>query len=336
MILRIRAFILLTGLSSIFGCAKEYSCEDCILKGPPAVETIQITDVTINSASFHGELLATGGLLISDFGFCWATHPLPDISDNRINKGQTDSLQVFVSNQTGLTENQTYYVRAFAINDSGTVYGKELSFITLADPLKECLIAYYPFNGNTNDESGNNNNGIANGGLLTADKNGIPGKAYSFSGSDYIRVPNSTSLSGISNSFSISAWVYNENPEAYIVCKAADGGPDMQFRLYADGGGIHFANFNNAADFSNTLQPTSSWKHITVTCDGITAKCYINGILVSTSSLHGDPSVSNNNTDMYIGADTHNVTEFFTGKLDEIRIYCRVLSINEINELYNL
>ena len=75
------------------GCTKEYSCEDCIPKGPPTVETIQITDITYNAASFHGELLKTGGLSVIDFGFCWATHPVPTISDNKRSKGQTDSLQ---------------------------------------------------------------------------------------------------------------------------------------------------------------------------------------------------------------------------------------------------
>ena len=47
------------------------------------------------------------------------------------------------------------------------------------------LVGYWPFNGNANDESGNGNNGTVNGATLTADRNGVANKAYSF---DYTTV----------------------------------------------------------------------------------------------------------------------------------------------------
>ena len=48
------------------------------------------------------------------------------------------------------------------------------------------LIAWYPFNGNANDESGNGNNGTVNGATLTIDRNGNSDNAYSFNGSSFI------------------------------------------------------------------------------------------------------------------------------------------------------
>ena len=45
-----------------------------------------------------------------------------------------------------------------------------------------CLVAYYPFNGNANDESGNGNNGTVNGAILSADRFGVANNAYSFDG----------------------------------------------------------------------------------------------------------------------------------------------------------
>ncbi len=328
-----KVFILFA-LFLILGCAKEYSCEDCIPPEPPEVKTTQITGITISSAIFHGELTKTGKLLITDHGFCWATYPVPVITDNKISLGQTDSLQSFSRTQAGLTPNQIYYVRAFATNSIATVYGEELMFKTLNDPLKECLVAYYPFNGNTSDESGNNNHGVATGGSLSTDRNNNPARAFIFDGDDYIKVLNSSSLSSIGSSFTVTAWVFNQDPEAYIVCKSAFNGPDMQFRFYTDGGGLHFANYRKAADFSNTLTPAGTWKHIAVTCDGTIAKFYLNGGLVSTSTLHDDASVANPTTDLYIGADTHNVTEYFRGKLDEIRIYCRVLNDSDVFKIF--
>ena len=50
----------------------------------------------------------------------------------------------------------------------------------------EGLVAWYPFNGNANDESGNGNNGTVNGATLTTDKDGNENSAYSFDGNDDI------------------------------------------------------------------------------------------------------------------------------------------------------
>lgn len=204
----------------------------------------------------------------------------------------------------------------------------------LPDPLKAGLIAYYPFNGNTNDESGNNNHGVAFGGVLTTDMDGNANKAFGFDGNDYIRVANSPSLSGAGNNFTIAAWVYNEAQLVSVVCKSAQNGSTMQFRLFSDVT-IFFANNGKAADFSATLNPLNVWKHIVVTSDGTTAKFFLNGVLTNTTLLHNDASASDNTTEMYIGADTHGATEMYQGKLDEIRVYNRVLNNAEIFQLFN-
>lgn len=330
-----KTFLIPLALSFLYiSCAKEYSCEKCIPVTLPEVSTDSITDIGQTSATFHGTLLKIGDTAVNDFGFCWATTPNPTINNNKISNGSTSTKQSFSDVVTGLSENQLYYVRAYAINSKGIVYGRELNFTTIHNTLNDCLAAYYPFNANTNDESGNNNHAIANGGSFTTDKNGNSNKAYYFNGASDLKVNNSSSLSSIPNTITIAAWVYNEQPEVYIVCKAASGGPTMQFRLYADGGGIHFANYGKAVDFNNTLTPVNTWKHIVVACDGTTAKCYLNGNLVSTMSLHSDNSANDNTTDMYIGDDTHGAIELYTGKLDEIRIYCRVLSAEEVQQLY--
>ena len=63
--------------------------------------------------------------------------------------------------------------------------------VGLGQNLNEGLVAYYPFNGNANDESGNGNNGEVNGATLAEDRFGGAGKAYSFDGeNDWIELPN--------------------------------------------------------------------------------------------------------------------------------------------------
>src|SRR5258705_4476505 len=69
------------------------------------------------------------------------------------------------------------------------------------------LMAYYPFSGNANDVSGNNNNPVFNNATLTADRFGNPNSAYSFNGtSSYTRILNSATLN-FNTQMSITAWV---------------------------------------------------------------------------------------------------------------------------------
>src|SRR6266481_4068540 len=68
------------------------------------------------------------------------------------------------------------------------------------------LVAYYPFNGNALDESGNGNNGTVVGATLTADRFGNENSAYYFSGSQYISAPDSPSLNSTTG-LTLAAWV---------------------------------------------------------------------------------------------------------------------------------
>lgn len=202
------------------------------------------------------------------------------------------------------------------------------------DTLKTGLIAYYPFNGNTNDESGNSNHGTAIKDDFANDKNGAANKAFNFDGNNYIKVPNSASLSSIKDAISITAWVYNIDQLVSIVCKAENENLAMHFRLFSDQQ-ILFANSGHAADFPFTLNPINNWKHIAVVSDGQSAKYYLNGSIQSTLSTYNDEYFTDTSTDMYIGSDTHGSIENHRGVLDEIRIYNRLLSDEEVMEIYN-
>ena len=66
-------------------------------------------------------------------------------------------------------------------------------------------MAYYPFNGNALDESGNNNNGTVNGATLITDRFSLPNKAYNFNGIDSRITANNSASLNISNSISLCA-----------------------------------------------------------------------------------------------------------------------------------
>ena len=69
------------------------------------------------------------------------------------------------------------------------------------------LVAYYPFNGNANDQSANGNNGTVNGATLAMNRFGVPNQAYYFNGNAGITIPDSPSLEVNGSAVTLAAWV---------------------------------------------------------------------------------------------------------------------------------
>ncbi len=84
--------------------------------------------------------------------------------------------------------------------------------------LKDGLVAYYPFNGNANDESGNGNNGIVSGATLVADKFGKINSAYNFNGNNFIELQFKNLPTG-SSERTVSTWAKLDsgNPMGTII-----------------------------------------------------------------------------------------------------------------------
>ena len=97
----------------------------------PVVETVSVTDITSNSASAEGKILSSGGSAILNKGFVWSTTQEPTVE---VNEGLSDEGAgpgIFTGNIQSLSSAQTYYLRAYATNSAGTVYGSELVFNTI-------------------------------------------------------------------------------------------------------------------------------------------------------------------------------------------------------------
>ncbi|MDR0983137.1 MAG: hypothetical protein LBM07_07875 [Culturomica sp.] len=95
----------------------------------PTVSTQAVTDrnVAAGTATFNGTILTLGDLAYTERGFVYATTTNPTLDDTEIVVSGTDTV-AFNANATGLTEGNTYYVRAYATNSKGTVYGNQVSF----------------------------------------------------------------------------------------------------------------------------------------------------------------------------------------------------------------
>ena len=92
------------------------------------VTTADPTDITSNSATGGGSI--TTDAYVFAKGICWATHPDPTQTDDYYseNGGGDES---FTAEMTDLSQNTTYYVRAYAVTQTGIVYGNEVSFTTI-------------------------------------------------------------------------------------------------------------------------------------------------------------------------------------------------------------
>jgi uncharacterized protein (TIGR02145 family) len=94
----------------------------------PTVTTSPASFIGKTSATGGGNVTSDGGAEVIARGVCWSTSPAPTTNGSFTLDGTGTGN--FVSNLTGLTENTTYYVRAYAINSWGTGYGNEISFTT--------------------------------------------------------------------------------------------------------------------------------------------------------------------------------------------------------------
>ena len=229
-------------------------------------------------------------------------------------------------------------------NTSSPVIAKKPSLSNIAQSsLNDGLVAYYPFNGNANDESGNGNNGTINGATLTTDRFGNPDNAYSFDGvDDEILVPHNANLN-TGSQITIVAWV---NPSS-----SGHGRPIAQKRSSSNVGGYTFETTHSPFGPDNGLQwviwkggtphtlqtpanvlAIGTYQHVAATFDGTTMKVYVNILEEASMSVSGvidavmDPFV--------IGRNVVHASLVWHGLIDEVRIYNRALSEGEIRELY--
>jgi phosphodiesterase/alkaline phosphatase D-like protein len=93
------------------------------------VVTAPVTGVTTSSAISGGDVTEEGNAPVTARGVCWSTAPAPTIADTCTSDGT--GAGPFTSNITGLTPGTTYYVRAYATNAFGTVYGNEIGFAAI-------------------------------------------------------------------------------------------------------------------------------------------------------------------------------------------------------------
>jgi len=210
--------------------------------------------------------------------------------------------------------------------------------------LNDGLIAYYPFNGNANDESGNQNTGFIRGASLIKDRFGNSESAYFFDGKDdYIEVLDSDTLD-IKKNISITGWakVKSFSSEWLGIINKASSDRDDTFEICINKSNyLHFplmfdSNHRIGYNSSNIFNE-GIWHFFAVTYSGDEVKIYIDGAL--NKSFKSDNKRLNTNSHyLIIGAELESVNgpHHFNGALDDIRIYNRPLNDIEISNLHTI
>ena len=195
------------------------------------------------------------------------------------------------------------------------------------------LVAAFNFNegaGTTvTDKSGTGNNGTISGATWSTD--GRFGAALSFNGtSAWVTVPDAASLD-FTTSFTVEAWLNPTSVTGWRTVILKEAGSKLAYGLYGVNGSSRPSGWiQTTRDYyvnSTTALATNTWTHVAYSYDGATLRMFINGTQVATAA--GPTGLSVSTGPLRIGGNAI-WGEYFSGRIDEVRVYNRALSAAEI------
>jgi surface protein len=158
----------------------------------------------------------------------------------------------------------------------------------------------------------------------------VVGSALSFDKSgQVVEVPNDASLN-MTDAITVETWVYTEQYSSWdqLVMKANPGSWGGGFCLSTLNGYLDWDPLGWTGATSSYRLPLNTWTHVAGTYDGAVAKLYVNGQLISSTPMTG--AIPTNTRVMSIGGDKPYGYWSLNGKMDEVRVWNRALSVNEI------
>ena len=208
-------------------------------------------------------------------------------------------------------------------------------------PADSSLVLYYTFDGNALDSGIYQNDPTFNSAVAARDRFGADSSAYFFDGSSgYVQIPNSPSLSSPDSQITQLAWIYMHgwsktgddfNP---ILMKSSSGTNAFHYRMSIGTGGfgVAFNNWNNGRGASYDFQ-FFRWYMVAVTFARDTLHFYVDGDLILSEPFA--TTLQADTRPLEIGRDVPGITEHFFGRIDEVRVYNRALTSQEISTLYD-
>lgn len=216
--------------------------------------------------------------------------------------------------------------------------------------LTQGLLAYYPFSGNVNDESGNGNHGtIVNGATIVADMKGNPSAALSVNGTNGVMVTNGPKLTPQDEmTISFDVMARQTGRQVYISSVNYNTGHGFNYMVSSSIPGetrTTFVTARNGAVCDNFAENTTgilgatfekeSWYTVVATFKSGALKMYVNNKLVAEGPAPSSKINLCANANFLIGTWWKNDPAGLNGKIDNVRVYNRVLNADEIEELNN-
>jgi chitodextrinase len=236
---------------------------------------------------------------------------------------------------TGLAAGTYYYKVTAADNAGNEGSASNQASATVVTPARSGLVAAYSFDAGSGskaiDQSGKNNTGSLSNATWAGSSAGRFGNAVSFNGrNSSVIVPDSTSLH-LASAATLEAWVKPSKLANWnsVVFKAGSGW--YAAALYANTdtnrpSGDLFTNADKEV-FGSSQLPLNVWTHLATTYNGSSLALYVNGTQVGTLATSG--SIGTNAGPLSIGGNAV-WSEWFSGLIDEVRVYDRSLSASEI------
>ena len=187
--------------------------------------------------------------------------------------------------------------------------------------------AYYPFNGNANDESGNGYHGTVTGATLIADRFGNPNSAYSLDGNDYIKILNSPEADTYVD---FSAWVRLDEEGGrdggYILCKGRHMVRETYSMVVTDTDHFPGVNVHVGGVYYNAVGAVGlelgQWTHIRGVYDGVNPSAgltlYVDGSIADFVPVSG--ALDQNSESLWFGVDYANWLWAWEGSIDDVSI----------------
>jgi hypothetical protein len=296
----------------------------------PTVTTAAIGNYNEITAASGGNVTNDGGATVTQRGVCWSTSANPTITDQHTTNGSGTGS--YSSNIDGLYPGVTYHVRAYATSSSGTGYGDDVSFTTTSTAVLSGLVAYYKFNGDAKDYSGQNNHFTATNVTYVSDHNGTANSAASFNGSSSKGVTSNGTNFGTSSSASVSIWFYGITTSAWTIFQEQY----TRIMVYDESyGTTGLGQCSPSCDAALTSAPSrNAWHHFVGLYDGPNKqmKVYIDNVLVATSSMSSVADFTSQ--DWYVGYSPAGSGIYWQGYVGKTKVYNRLLSDSEIALLY--
>lgn len=288
--------------------------------------TVFWQDNSSDEVGFRCERQTNGG---SFFQTCDVGANVTSFSDTNVVIGATYCMRVRAYNSAGNSAYSNAPCVTLTVDVPNAVLN--LSCLTVPEGAGGLVLAM-SFNAGTGtvaaDISGNSNTGTITGAAWTT---GQYGGALSFDGiDDWVTVADSASLDLITG-MTLSAWVFPSTTTNWRTVVMKEQATELAYSLYTSNGNeqptsITFGSVKYYLSGSSAL-PLNAWTHITATYDGIQHRLYLNGVQVASSAVTGAIVVSTGV--LRIGGNGI-YGEYLAGKIDEVRIYNRALSVGEI------